>query len=651
MNFEINKRNIFKFVLPCIMTMVFTSIFAMSDGIIASNFVNEKALAAINLVFPTTSLFLAVGLMFGTGSSAICSKLIGEGKSQVARETMTSIILVATTVGVIFTLLIQLNIESILTFLGTSNETYQYAYDYLKILSCFSSILILQTIFQNIMVVKGKAFVYFKSMIISGIVKITLGCILLGYYNVGIKGLAITTAIGYLIPTLVSLTVMFKKEKGTLYIVKPVLDSKIILSACINGSSEMVTNLASAVTTFLFNAAMIKLVGDIGVSAITIILYIQFFLSSIFLGYSIGIAPIIGYNYGKKDVVKLKEIFNCSIKIIAFISLISFSVGLIFSNNLASLFSAKGTEAYELSSSGLRIFVFAFICSGFNIFTTGMFTAFSNGKISAGISIIRTLGLISVLLLVLPNIYGINGVWIAVPIAEFITMFISIYFINKYKEIYMYGSKKVNKVRKVNKKYNIITINRSFSSGGKEIGKRLSEVLGYNYYDEDIINDVINQKGISDDYLEKYSSVNFSQNYDFKFATSFKKYNENLSVDVYEKHSEVITKLSKKGNSIFIGCCSDYILKDQNILKIYIHNSDEEDMLNRLYEKNEKDKNKSKKEMKKQLNKINSNRKKYYKYFTGKDIDNLENYDLVIDISKLGIKNTVQLIKDYNSKI
>ncbi len=651
MNFEINNKNILKFVIPCIMTMVFTSIFVMSDGIIVSNFVNETALAAINIVFPVTSLFLAIGLMFGSGISAICSKLMGEGKTTKAREAMSSVLVVALILGLTFTIVVQFNLPSILKFLGTSDATYDYAYSYLKVLSCFSSILIIQTIFQSLMIVAGKAFTYFKTMIFSGVIKIGLGLLLVGYLDLGITGLAVSAAVGYFIPVLVSFITLFNKKEGELHLVKPVFDKKIILDSCANGSSEMVTNLASAVTTFLFNYSMLKLVGDAGVSAVTAILYIQFLLSSIFLGYSIGIAPVIGFNYGKKDSSNLRKIFKNSLRIIMIISIFSSIVGIVFANNLAGFFASPGTEIYNLASSGLKIFSLGFLFMGINVYASGMFTAYSNGKISAFISMLRTLVLISSALLILPNFWGVTGVWIAIPIAEFITIFISFMLFKKYEKRYMYGKTVVNTKSKVKTSNMILTVNRSFGSGGKEIAKRLSEELNISYYDEDIINDVINEEGISDNYLEKYSDINFTKNYDFKFATSFNNYNKSLVSDVFEKHSKVIRDLAKLGDSIFVGTCSDYILKDNKTFNIYIYTSDENYIIDRLIEKNSKDKNKSKKELLKIVSIINDNRSKYYEYYTGKKVDDVNNYDLVLDVSKIGIKNSVKIIKSITENI
>lgn len=651
MNFEINNKNILKFVVPCMMTMVFTSIFVMSDGIIASNFINETALAAINLVLPITSFFLAIGLMFGSGINAICSKLMGEGKIKKAREAMSLILIVAFILGIFFTILIQFNISNILNFLGTSDETYPYAYSYLKVLSCFSGILMIQTILQNLMVIAGKAFTYFKIMMTSGILKIILGITLVNFLGFGIEGIAFACALGYFIPAFFSFLILLKKDKENLYIAKPSFDANILKNTCLNGSSEMVTNLATAITTFLFNYSMLKLIGDSGVSAVTIILYTQFLLSSIFMGYSIGIAPVIGYNYGKKDSKNLNKIFKISLKIIAVISIISFLIGFVFSGNLAGLFASSGTEIYILASSGLKIFSIAFIFMGLNIYASGMFTAYSNGKVSAFISVIRTVVLISSALMILPNFFGVTGVWIAIPVAEFITIFISFMLFKKYENIYMYGNNVIENKNVINNNDNlIITLNRAFGSGGKEIAKRLSDELKIAFYDEDIINDVLNEQGLTDAYLEKYSDVNFNKNYNYKFATSFTKYNQNLASDIFEKHAKIIKDLSKIKDSVFVGNCANYVLEDVKPFNIYIYTTDEDFILNRLIEKNKKDKKVSKKELLNMVEKINLSRNDYYKYYTGKEVSDLTNYDLVIDVSKFGIKETVKIITNIIKK-
>lgn len=342
----------------------------------------------------------------------------------------------------------------------------------------------------------------------------------------------------------------------------------------------------------------------------------------------------------------LKKIFKCSLKIIMIISLISTSIGMIFSNVLASFFAEKGTEIYEMSSSGLRIFSIAFLFMGINIYASGMFTAYSNGKISAFISIIRTLVLISSALVILPKYLGITGVWVAIPIAEFITIFISFALFKRYQVKYMYGKNAQVAIQKSNSDNLIITLNRTFGSGGKEVAKRVADKLNIAFYDEEIINDVLNEEGFKDEYLEKYSDVNFTKNYDFKFATSFSKYNQSMVSDVYEKRSNVIKELAKLQDCIFVGNCADYVLKDEKTFNIYIHAKDEKYILDRLYEKNRKDKDVSSKELFEKAVKVEENRKKYYEYYTDRKAEDINNYDIVLDVSKFGINESVDIINE-----
>lgn len=234
-----------------------------------------------------------------------------------------------------------------------------------------------------------------------------------------------------MIPAVTGL-LFFSTRKSTLYFRKPVMNISLLAESCANGFSEMVSQSAAAVTTYLFNRIMMKLLGENGVAAITIIIYTQFLLSSLFIGFSMGAAPVISYNYGKQDEKQLKNIFSICIRFIIFISITVFAIAFIFSPSFVCAFSEKGTPVYEITRNGFLIFSFSFLFCGLNIFTSAAFTALSNGKISAILSFLRTFGLITVLLLILPNLLGVTGVWLAVPIAELITMILSLVFLNQH---------------------------------------------------------------------------------------------------------------------------------------------------------------------------------------------------------------------------
>ncbi|EPZ54147.1 matE family protein [[Clostridium] sordellii ATCC 9714] len=235
--------------------------------------------------------------------------------------------------------------------------------------------------------------------------------------------------------------IYFLRKSNVLCFIKPKFNMKLILDSCMNGSSEMVTQMSGAVTTFLYNAAMLKFLGEDGVASITIIIYVQFLLNSAYIGFTSGVSPRISYNYGSKDDEQLRKIVKYSFTIVSVFAVFIFISSRSFSNIIISMFSSKGTELYDITFNGFMIFSFNFLVVGINIFTSGMFTAFSNGKISAMLSILRTFILFTIGIITLPSFLGVNGVWMVVPFAEFTTFIISMVFINRYKKIYMYGKK------------------------------------------------------------------------------------------------------------------------------------------------------------------------------------------------------------------
>lgn len=245
-------------------------------------------------------------------------------------------------------------------------------------------------------------------------------------FDMGIAGAGFGTGIGYLIPAITGL-IVFCKKSGTLSFVKPIIDIKVLGESCINGSSEMVSQLSTAITTFFFNRTMMNLLGVNGVASITIIIYTQFLLTTLFIGFSMGVAPVISYNFGANNYYGLKKIYKICISFIFVGSLFIFALSFINGNTLVRLFTGTNEAVYKIAINGFMIFVFSFLFSGFNIFSSAIFTALSNGKLSALISFLRTFGFIMIGLLIMPQFIGITGVWLAVPIAEILTLCISLY--------------------------------------------------------------------------------------------------------------------------------------------------------------------------------------------------------------------------------
>ena len=447
MNEEINTTNLLakeysfigllKFTFPSMIMMVIMGLYTIVDTIFVSNLVNTDALSAINIVCPVINIIVGVGAMLSTGGSAIIARKMGEGKNKEARQNFTLIIIVGILLGVGITCLGILFLDSILWGLGASEVLYPYCKDYLLILLLFIPASMLQMLFQNLIVTAGRPAFGMILSIGAGAANIALDYLFMVPLNMGIRGSALGTGIGYLIPAVIGLY-FFTRNKEGLHFEKPQLDGKLLLESCLNGSSEMVSQAAAAVTTFLFNSIMMRLLGENGVAAITIIIYTQFLLMTLYIGFSMGAAPMISYNYGSQNHDQLKRMVKMCLSFILGTSVLVFIFAQFFTSGLVGLFSDQASIVYLYARHGFSIFSYSFLFCGLNIYSSALFTALSNGKISAVISFLRTFGLITAALLILPALIGVNGVWLAVPLAEGVTMLLAGGLLLGYRKRYCY---------------------------------------------------------------------------------------------------------------------------------------------------------------------------------------------------------------------
>ncbi len=435
---KINFKSLMKFTIPSMLLMIFLSFYVMVDGMFVAQFVGTGALSAINIVYPTISVMMGLGVMFGTGGGAICAIKLGEGKEQEAREDFTSIVIAALTISLVTMALCIYFIKDIIYFLGSTEEIYQHCYEYLLILLIFAPALMMQMVMQYLLITSGRPNRAVILTVIAGMTNIILDYIFIVPFGWGIAGAALATGFGELFGAFYGFYCFTKLDDIALKFVKPKIRFKMLFASAINGSSEMVSNTAMAITTYLFNRATMMLAGPDGVAAITIILYSQFLLVAILLGYSGGVAPLISYNFGQRNRSNLKRIFRLSIIFIVTSTSTLFVLAQLLAPNLVSVFAEEGSNVHNLATGGLRIFAFAFLFAGINIFGSGLFTAFSNGKISALISFLRTFVFISTALILLPPLIGIVGVWIAVPLAEFLTILLVVALLMRYKKVYRY---------------------------------------------------------------------------------------------------------------------------------------------------------------------------------------------------------------------
>lgn len=433
----ITLKNIMKFALPTIAMSVFMSFYTMVDGLFVSNLIGTEALSAINLTAPIISLVTAISTMLATGGSAVIMKKVGEKKQREANENFTFLILVNIIVGFIMGFIGYFCMYLIFQSMHISNAVMQYSQDYLSFYLLFTIPILLMNNFSLYLIASGKSWISFMCSVVGGILNIVLDYVFIKKIGMGIIGAAIATGLGYSVTTVVGF-VVFSRSSHLLHFVKPHIDWSVLKKAISNGCSEMATALVTGITTLLFNWTMLKYVGEDGVAAITIIMYVLMFVSSVFTGYSYGVAPMISYYYGEQNHVKLKKLVRRSIKIITIISIFSFIISLLITEPLTSIFAKASNPVYELAITGNRICSVALLFIGFNIFSSGMFTALNNGLISAILAFSRSFVFMVVSLIALPLLFGVTGIWLATPIAELLAIMLAIYMFIKFRNTYKY---------------------------------------------------------------------------------------------------------------------------------------------------------------------------------------------------------------------
>lgn len=438
LNRNINMKSILAFTMPSIFMMVVMSLYTIVDGIFVSRLVNTDAFSAVNIIYPLMSVVIGLGTMFGTGTTAIVSRKLGEGRQREAGQIVSFIILFTVGLGIVFSVFSWLFLEQIIHLLGANEAVFDYCREYAIPIILFLPFSLLQVQFQSLFVANGKPVTGLMVTLFSGLANVFLDYLFIAVLHMGVAGAAIATGIGYFIAAAFGLYYFARHREAPLHFVKPRASWDILLRTMSNGSSEMVSNLSTSVTTLLFNIIMMKLVGPDGVAAISILLYLDFVLIAINLGYSIGVAPLFSFNYGKGEPQKLKKLFRLSFYICTGVGVVMAGGTILFADRLALIFSPADSAVYELASSGLRIFSLSYLFKGFSIFISALFTAFGNGFISALLSFMRTLVLLVSAILLFSSLFGITGVWYATPVAEALACLLAAGLTWRFRKVYNY---------------------------------------------------------------------------------------------------------------------------------------------------------------------------------------------------------------------
>lgn len=430
----IKANNIIKFTLPTVLMMVFMSLYTVVDGIVVANCVGSTALSAINIVYPFTLVFMALSLMFSTGSNAVIAKKMGEGKQKEANRFLSTTVIVSTALSILLAVVFTIFAEPLYLLLGSDETILPYCIEYGNAMIPFGFVITWQILNQAYLVTATKPKVMLVFSILSGVTNIVLDILFMAVFNWGIIGAGIATILGMAIGAIPM--VMFFNKKQALHFGKPIMDIKGILFSMANGSSEAISNFATAITTAIFNMQMMYFAGPKGVAAISAILYIHFIFTAISFGFTSGVSPVISFHFGAQNKEKLYKLFRLCLKIIGIISIAMLILSEVFAFPLIRIFSGGDPEFEEIALNGFRLFAINYLLCGMNIYASGLFTALNNGKISAVISIARTFVIECGAMLILPLFLGINGVWLALPVAEFCALIISGFFTVKYSKRY-----------------------------------------------------------------------------------------------------------------------------------------------------------------------------------------------------------------------
>lgn len=425
--------SLISFAMPNVCMMFCLSMYIIVDGMFISSFLGTNALSAANMIYPVICLEMAIAIMIATGGNAIIAKKLGEGNITEARTNFSFLILIEVIIGICISLFGVIFLNQILSALQVSAIQRPLCALYGRILFMFAPAFFLQTAFQTFFVTAGKAKLGFIVIILAGLVNMILDYIFMAVFHMGMAGAAIATGIGYCIPAIIGLGYFLTVKNQPLHFTTPVFDAQTLIKTCSNGSSEMVTNLANAVTTLLFNSTFLHFYGEDGVASITIILYFQYIFTALYFGYANGIAPIISFKFGNHDIKQLQEIFKHSMVFLIISSILSNIIIHFTISKALLIFTSSDSYVYQLAQDGFSIYSIAFLFMGLGIFSSALFTAFSDGKTSAIISFSRTFLFTIGAIIILPSILGEMGTWLCVPVAELLGAMIAVFYLIRNK--------------------------------------------------------------------------------------------------------------------------------------------------------------------------------------------------------------------------
>ena len=433
-------KKIFRFALPSIVMMVFTSIYGVVDGTFVSNFVGKTPFAAVNLVWPFLMILGVFGFMIGTGGSALVAKTLGENKKEDANRYFTMLITLVVILGVLLTIIGLIVLRPLSSALGASGQMLEDCVTYGRTLMIFNTAFMLQSVFQSLFITAEKPRLGLIMTVAAGLTNMVLDALFIAVFKWGLVGAALASGLSQCIGGILPLIYFLSSKNDTpLKFVKTKMEGKVLLKACANGASELMTTVSSSLVSMLYNFQLMRLAGQNGIAAYGAVMYVEFAFVAVFIGYSIGTAPIVSYHYGSENHNEVKNMLQKSFKIMSILGITMMVLAQILASPLAKVFVGYDKQLFDMTVHGFRLFSFYFILAGINIYASSFFTALNNGMISAIISFSRTLGFETLAVIILPIFLQLDGVWLAITVAEICAFVISISFLIAKKEKYHYA--------------------------------------------------------------------------------------------------------------------------------------------------------------------------------------------------------------------
>lgn len=427
-----------RFTMPSVVMMVVASIYSVVDGLFVSNLVGDLALSAVNIVFPVTMIIGAFGFMLGTGGSAIVARTMGEGQRQLAQRYFSLILYSVIGLGGVLSLACALLTEPISRLAGASDLLMADCVAYGRIMLAGSVVFMLQTTFQSFFVVAERPGLGLAFSVAAGLTNMVLDYVFIAVLDMGIAGAAWATVAGYCVGGLIPLIYFVTGERSGLRLTGTSWYGKQLLHACINGSSELMSNISASVVGILYNIQLMRLIGELGVAAYSVMMYVDFVFVAAFLGFSIGSGPIVSYHYGADNRPELKNVFRKSCWVIGVTSVLMVAASELLSYPLSAAFVGYHPELLEMTVHGFRLFALNYLFCGVNIYASAFFTALCNGAVSALISFLRSFLFRGGMVLFLPVLMDLDGIWWAVVVAEGLGALVSLGFLLSRRKQYHY---------------------------------------------------------------------------------------------------------------------------------------------------------------------------------------------------------------------